>query len=92
VLKSLFVSILLLLFGYSHAFAGYYRSMSAEEVKKAVESKSKITVIDARTEKEFREGHIPGAINIPPEKLGLMGTLLPRDKNSLIIFYCRGAG
>jgi len=91
-LKSLLIQIFLLLLAASYATAGEYRIMSAEEVKKAMDAKKQVAVVDARPEQEFREGHVPGAVNVPPEKVGLVSTLLPRDKNSLIIFYCRGAG
>jgi rhodanese-related sulfurtransferase len=49
-------------------------------------------VVDARSEEEFREGHIPKSINIPPEKFGMIASLLPKDKKALIVFYCRGVG
>jgi rhodanese-related sulfurtransferase len=91
-LKSLLIQIFLLLLAASYATAGEYRIMSAEEVKKAMDAKKQVMVVDARTVQEFRDGHIPTAINIPPEKLDLMGTLLPKDKKSLIVFYCRGTG
>ena len=49
-------------------------------------------LVDARTETEFNEGHIPGAFLVPakttPEKLpGLV-----KDKSRLVVFYCNGPG
>jgi rhodanese-related sulfurtransferase len=37
-------------------------------VKKAIEEKANITIVDVRSAKDYAEGHIPGAINIPYEK------------------------
>ncbi len=91
-LRRLLTAIFLLLLAVTYAAAGEFRIMSAEEVKKAIDVKKQVAVIDARSEKEFREGHVPGSLNVPPEKVGIIATLLPRDKDSLIIFYCRGAG
>jgi len=48
------------------------------------------TVIDVREPEEFREGHVDGALNIPPSALmagaSELGTVA---KDSPIIVYCR---
>jgi len=51
-----------------------------------------MVLIDTRTGLEYSQGHIPEAVNIPHEKVGVMGTLLPKNKKTLIVFYCRGVG
>jgi predicted sulfurtransferase len=66
-------------------------NLSAEQLKALVDSKAPMTLVDTRTEYEFRKGHIPGAINIPPHKFPVLDTLLPPDKSAHVIFYCRGA-
>jgi rhodanese-related sulfurtransferase len=76
----------------SIATAGGYRTISAEELKKTMGTNKQVVVVDARTEQEFRQGHISKAINIPPEKLGMIASLLPKDKKAVIVFYCRGIG
>ncbi len=40
-------------------------AINAEDFKAKLEAEYHFTVIDCREEKEFIEGHIPGAINIP---------------------------
>lgn len=48
------------------------------------------TVIDVREPKEFKSGHVAGALNIPPDQLmngAKQLTDLPKDSN--IIVYCR---
>jgi rhodanese-related sulfurtransferase/DNA-binding transcriptional ArsR family regulator len=47
-----------------------------------------VTVLDVRPEDEFRAGHLPGAINVPIDKLERFLVKLPRDKE--VIAYCRG--
>jgi len=44
-------------------------------------------IIDVRTEKEFNEGHIKGAVNIPISYVDRMFNSLPRDKKMVV--YCR---
>ena len=42
-----------------------YSQITAAEAKELMNSESDYVIIDARTEEEYREGHIPGAILIP---------------------------
>lgn len=43
-------------------------------------------LVDVRDEAEFREGHIPTAINIPSETFATKSEVLPKEKK--IIVYC----
>lgn len=47
-----------------------------------------VIIVDVRPEKEYRQGHIPHAINIPPEDLGRR--LNELDNSKTIVAYCRG--
>jgi rhodanese-related sulfurtransferase len=49
-------------------------------------------VVDTRTEGEYRDGHIPGAILVPELKAPIADRFLPPEKDLTIVFYCRGAG
>jgi len=67
-----------------------FPNLTAEEVKKRIDQPGNVLIVDARTEKEYSQGHIPTAINIPSSQFKSIGNLLPRDKVMPIIFYCRG--
>jgi phage shock protein E len=45
------------------------------------------TLLDVRTVQEFNEGHVPGAVNIPIQKLKERMNELPKDKP--VVVYCR---
>lgn len=47
-------------------------------------------VVDVRDPEEFREGHIPGAINIPVAEFAASSEVL--DKEKKIIVYCNSGG
>lgn len=47
-----------------------------------------VTVIDVRPEDEYAAGHLPGAINIPPDELQLR--LQSIDPEKEVVAYCRG--
>lgn len=67
------------------------RNLTLDQLKKMVDSGAAFTLVDTRTEYEYRKGRIPGAISIPPEKFDVIGSLLPGDKSAHIVFYCRGS-
>jgi hypothetical protein len=53
-------------------------------------AKGKYTLVDSRPGIRYQEGHIPTAIAIPFPAMPQKMNLLPKDKKSLVIFYCGG--
>ena len=50
---------------------------------------AEITVIDARTQEAYSEGHVPGAVNLPWRKIDASSTAaMPRNK--VLVTYCDG--
>ncbi len=48
-------------------------------------------IVDARPGPRYHEGHIPRSVNLPlPAFEKLRGKVLPKDKDTLIVFYCEG--
>jgi len=47
-----------------------------------------VTVLDLRPPEEFAQGHLPGALNIPLDRLEARLAELPADR--LVVAYCRG--
>ncbi len=66
--------------------------IDSEQVKSYLHGGQKVVLIDARPSDEYRQAHIPGAINIPPERMKAAASRLPKNKTAPIIFYCRGEG
>ncbi len=67
--------------------------LSTADVEKLVAQgpeKGKYLLIDARPAPKFMEGAIPTAINIPFPAFEKMVDKLPKDKASLIVYYCAG--
>ena len=82
----------LVVFVFSYASAGNFKEITVDELKAMLDKKTKMVLVDARSGPEYNQGHIPKAVNMPPEKVEVIGTLLPKNKKTLIAFYCRGAG
>ena len=53
-------------------------------------AKAGYTLVDSRPGIRYKEGHIPTAISIPFPKMNELRGKLPKDKESLLIFYCGG--
>ena len=50
-----------------------------------------VMIIDSRPYKpKYANGHIPAAVSIPDSQFDKMTDQLPKDKNTLLIFYCEG--
>lgn len=50
--------------------------------------KGLVTLLDVRPAEEYAAGHLPGALNVPIEKLESYLSKLPRRKE--VVAYCRG--
>ena len=83
----------------SEAKEGSYSLVDLATLKNMYDSKEKFLIVDVRTDYEYEEGHLPGAVNFefdPGDKLQLKQLkrdtflkLLGPDKQRKIVFYCR---
>jgi hydroxyacylglutathione hydrolase len=62
--------------------------MQASELLQRITTNNAPLVIDARSEIEFRHGHIPGAINAPVRKILLHRAQLPKDRSRELVITC----
>ena len=66
-----------------------YRKITADEAKEKIDADESIIIVDVRTQSEYDEQHIEGAILIPNESIiDTMPDQLP-DLNAEILIYCR---
>ena len=66
-----------------------YMNITAEEAKKIMDTESEYVILDVRTEEEFAQGHIPGAILIPDYEIREEAESSLPDKDALNLVYCR---
>ena len=66
-----------------------YQQVDAETAKKLMDTEDDYVILDARTQTEYDEGHIPGAILIPHDTVATAAEDAPPDKGQLILVYCR---
>ena len=60
-----------------------------DDIVKIMEEKKDYVIVDVRTPDEYKEGHIPNAINIPNETINETVYNKLKDKDQLILIYCR---
>lgn len=66
-----------------------YMRITAQEAKTIMDSETGYVILDVRTQEEYDQGHIPGAVLIPNTEIETRaGEELP-DKDQLILVYCR---
>jgi rhodanese-related sulfurtransferase len=63
------------------------RTISTKELKSKLDNKQ-ITVVETLAPERYREAHIPGALNIPPERIKELAPQLLHNMDAEIITYC----
>ncbi len=63
-------------------------TITRDEIKVRLERGDAITLVEALPPKYFDDAHLPGAINIPHDRVRELAPSLLPDKNAPIAVYC----
>ena len=63
-------------------------TISTEDLKAKLDRKDPVTVVETLAPERFGEGHLPGALNIPPEQIKELAPQLLPNKDAEIVTYC----
>jgi rhodanese-related sulfurtransferase len=63
-------------------------TISTEDLKAKLDRKDPITVVETLAHGRYREAHLPGALNIPPDKIKELAPQLLPNKDAEIVTYC----
>ena len=66
-----------------------WKTITPEEAKARLDSGDAVTLLDVRTEAEYEESHIPGAVCLPVESIGTQPPESLPDPDAEILVYCR---
>jgi len=86
------MTLMLLPLLFATAALAQHHVISSEQVQSLMTGKKNVMLIDVRMPEEYQAAHIPGAINIPADRMRADRNLLPNDKSTQLIIYCRGVG
>jgi rhodanese-related sulfurtransferase len=67
-----------------------FKTITTAELKQKMDAHEPLILIDALSSIEHNELAIAGSINIPSSKVTADNPLMPADKSTLLIFYCKG--
>jgi rhodanese-related sulfurtransferase len=69
-------------------FIGYLSRLGIKQVSvKELDAMKGMTLLDIRTAKEYRQGHIPGSVHVLLEEVGGKAKKLRKDKDMVV--YCQ---
>jgi rhodanese-related sulfurtransferase len=85
----LILLVLLLLTGCGKNQEASYMNITAQEAKQIMDTQEGYIILDVRTQEEYDEKHIPGAILIPNDRIVTQAEEVLTAKNQLILVYCR---
>jgi rhodanese-related sulfurtransferase len=63
-------------------------TISTKDLKAKLDRKEAIKLVETLAPERYREVHIPGALNIPPEKIKELAPQLLPNKDAEIVTYC----
>ena len=66
-----------------------YQQITQEEAARIIEEETGYIILDVRTEEEYDERHIPGAVNIANEDIGTDELPELPNKDQMLLVYCR---
>ncbi len=66
-------------------------TISTKDLKAKLDKKQNITLVETLAPERYREAHIPGALNIPPEKIKELAPQKLPNKEAEIVTYCTSA-
>ena len=66
--------------------------ITSDQAVEMMKKEKNYVIVDVRTPEEYKEGHIPNAINVPLDTIDNYNSQNVenlKDKNQLIMVYCR---
>ncbi|MBR5529411.1 MAG: rhodanese-like domain-containing protein [Oscillospiraceae bacterium] len=66
-----------------------YMNITAQQAKELMDTREDYVILDTRAQDEYDAGHIPGAILIPHDEILEKAESVLKEKDQLILVYCR---
>ena len=66
-----------------------YHKITAEDAKALMDGGDEVVIVDVRTQAEYDEGHLPGAILVSNETIADSQPDALPDLDAMLIVYCR---
>ena len=66
-----------------------YEMITPQQAKQIMDSREDIVILDVRTQEEYGEKHIPGAVLLPLDDVEQKAHVVLPEKDQTILVYCR---
>jgi rhodanese-related sulfurtransferase len=63
-------------------------SITRETLKEKIERRDPFVLVETLSPASFAKGHLPGAVNLPPERIAELAPRVLPDKAADIVVYC----
>ena len=64
------------------------KTVSRDELKEKIERGDKFRLVETLPPTAYQHAHLPGAINLPPDRVTELAPQLLPDKGAEIVVYC----
>jgi rhodanese-related sulfurtransferase len=66
------------------------REIEREELKGKLDRGERFVLLETLAPEHFRHAHLPGALNMPPDRVKELAPVLVPDKQTEVVTYCTG--
>ena len=63
-------------------------TISRDELKQKIDRHDPFVLVETLPEFMYQQGHLPGAVNLPPNRVKELAAKVLPDKNADVVVYC----
>jgi rhodanese-related sulfurtransferase len=63
-------------------------TISRDELKRKLDRGDDFRLVETLGEEKYRHSHLPGAVNLPPDRIAELAPDVLPDKSAEIVVYC----
>src|SRR6266496_6179569 len=63
-------------------------TISREDLQAKINRHDKFALVETLSQDHFQQGHLPGAVNLPPDQIHQRASQVLPDQNTEVIVYC----
>jgi len=65
-------------------------TVTLDELKRTIERRGRFYLVEAQAPMMYEDAHLPGALNLPPNRVAELAPRILPDKDAEIVVYCSG--
>ena len=63
-------------------------TISREDLKANLDREDNFVLVETLSEEQYRHAHLPGAVNLPPDRVRELASEVLSDKDADVVVYC----